>query len=398
MLTWRLHTRHGHGHGRCACACMCVCACICVLCMHLRMCMRHLRMCKRRVRMCMCMSMPRLPSGSEHEKSAASCCSPWPYHLEMRASSGAYTRGRPASLAAIRAALVLPVPGGPWKRRAGRCRCASRSPPSALVPRSTAANASGWRSGRMIASSTMPRTCSPPASSSQPAPPSTGAASFGGGGRVTLAPSSCSISSVSASSWGGGAANQPAVACAAATGAEARLPAPRRRLPSPPPSTPPSTLLRADETWDETRVEPPAGMPLYPLPESGEPGCVHAAAFASEARSAASVAQDFLRPTPSLPTLPACPTCAGFGATSVRPASMSTLRAVAAAARSAMLAGSGTSGRSADSNRRATRSVVEGRLAHIFNTHSPASEGRAVIVLRRSPDPPMVPSDPSSDV
>ena len=56
---------------------------------------------------------PSPPSASAASKIAASCCSPWPSHLEKSASSGAYTIGSPASAAAMRAAVVFPVPGGP---------------------------------------------------------------------------------------------------------------------------------------------------------------------------------------------------------------------------------------------------------------------------------------------
>ena len=46
-------------------------------------------------------------------RSSASCCSAFPNHLLISASSGAYTSGSPACAAAMRAADVLPVPGGP---------------------------------------------------------------------------------------------------------------------------------------------------------------------------------------------------------------------------------------------------------------------------------------------
>mmetsp|Transcript_38083 Transcript_38083/g.127452 ORF Transcript_38083/g.127452 Transcript_38083/m.127452 type:complete len:278 (-) Transcript_38083:1048-1881(-) len=53
------------------------------------------------------------PSRPHSSKRAASCCSALPYHFDISASSGTYTRGRPADTAAMRAAVVFPVPGGP---------------------------------------------------------------------------------------------------------------------------------------------------------------------------------------------------------------------------------------------------------------------------------------------
>ena len=85
--------------------------------------------------------------------------------------------------AAILAALVLPVPGAPWKSIAA-ARGGGRLPLAWRVPAKIDCKVSGCRSGRIRHSSTARCTSSAPARDSQ------STAFPSGGGGITLAPSS----------------------------------------------------------------------------------------------------------------------------------------------------------------------------------------------------------------
>ena len=61
------------------------------------------------------------PISAHASKHAASFCSASPYHLDTTLSSGRLTNGRPSCFARMRAADVLPQPGGPSKRTAFAC-------------------------------------------------------------------------------------------------------------------------------------------------------------------------------------------------------------------------------------------------------------------------------------